>query len=445
MSLRGKHLRPGIAIGTSLVLLLSSSAWVGAQAPGRSVYIADPPRKLLASMTQGLPQQFPPPSLCVAVFGLACYTPQLMRAAYNVPAAYTGLNQTIVIVDAYGSPTVREDLHVFSQEFGLPDADLEIVNPGGSPTFNPNQSHDQEGWAFETNLDVQWAHAIAPLAKIVLVVAANNAGNVLNNAQRYVIDHHLGEVMSLSFGADEAAIKGNNGNNLQIDQAHSNYLAARAAGITVFAAAGDGGATDGFSFPNALYPSSDPLVTSVGGTNLFMTDAGGYVGEIVWNDGVPAQCPFGCAFGVFGATGGAPSSRFAAPPFQQALTGSNARLTADVAYNGSVYTGVLVYAGFFSDPSQNGLYFVGGTSAGAPQWAAITALINQATGKIQGYFNPALYAIGANPVKYAQAFHDVTIGNNALDGPGFTAGTGYDLPTGLGTPNVAGLIAVLQQ
>jgi len=111
-----------------------------------------------------------------------------------------------------------------------------------------------------------------------------------------------------------------------------------------------------------------------------------------------------------------------------------------VSYNAGVYTGVLVYLGFFSDPAQNGLYFFGGTSAGSPQWAAITALINEAKGTTQGYFNPALYAIASNPAKYAAAFHDVTIGNNKFFGPGFDASPLYDIPTGLGSPNVTGLI-----
>ena len=430
-------------VGIALATLSLGSRVLSAQAPGRDGYHADPPRTLFASAAAGIPQAFPTPSQCVAAFGLACYTPQLMRAAYNVPARWTGVGQTIIIVDAYGSPTVREDLETFSQIFGLPAPNLEIVYPGGAPSFNPRQHHDEAGWAFETSLDVQWAHAIAPDAKIVLVVAANNAGNVLNNAQKYAVDHQLGQVMSLSFGSDEAAIKGQGAaNNVQISQAHDVYMAAKAANITVFASSGDGGASDGFPVTNASFPASDPLVTSVGGTNLFITDTGAYVGETVWNDADPSLCPFGCTNGVFGATGGAQSTQFPTPAFQQPI-GAPVRLTSDVAYNGSVYTSVLVYIGFL-DSSQNGLYFVGGTSAGAPQWAAITAIVNQANGASQGYLNPALYAIAGNPAKYAQAFHDVTIGNNAFFGPGFAARPGYDLPTGLGSPNVAGLIAALK-
>jgi subtilase family serine protease len=102
----------------------------------------------------------------------------------------------------------------------------------------------------------------------------------------------------------------------------------------------------------------------------------------------------------------------------------------------------MVYLGFMGG-SNNGFYFFGGTSEGAPQWAAITALADQAAGHALGFLNPLLYAIGANPTEYGADFHDVTVGDNAFFSPGFPAGTGYDLPTGLGTPDVAKLIGTL--
>jgi len=426
----------------AVLTAVASSILVVAANDDDLVYRTDPPRMLFLSAAE-IPQAFPTPSQCVAAFRRACYTPQMMRKAYNIPPQWTGKGQTIVIVDAFGSPTVREDLETFSAIFGLPAPDLTVVNPVGSPTFRLKEGVTP-GWQFETNLDVQWAHAIAPDAKLVLVVGAAPIGAVLANAQRYAVEHRLGDVMSLSFGADEAAINGyGRANNFQLAQTHKVYEDARDAGITVFAAAGDGGASDGFPVANALYPSSDPLVTAVGGTSLFLTDQGDYLGETVWNNRDPALCPFGCRSGRSGATGGAPSFTFAAPEFQLAVTGSSARVTSDVAYNANFYTAVLVYVGFFDDPVRNGLYFIGGTSAGAPQWAAIAADINEAKGRSLGYLNPALYAIGTDPAKYAQAFHDVTIGHNASFGPGFNAGAGYDLPTGLGSPNVAGLIDVL--
>jgi len=159
---------------------------------------------------------------------------------------------------------------------------------------------------------VQWSHAIAPGATIDLVIATNNGGNVLNLAQNFAVTNHLGNVMSLSFGSPESAIHGA-GNNIQLQQADQVYQAAAKAGITVFASSGDSGATNGGSTVNASFPASDPLVTAVGGTNLFLSDTGTYQSEDVWNDA--DACPFGCKSGPLGATGGAPCKIFAAPSY----------------------------------------------------------------------------------------------------------------------------------
>jgi len=402
-------------------------------------YIANPPVKP-ASFKATSRADFPSVQACIAAYGLACYTPAEIRAAYNIPDTATGAGQTIVIVDAYGSPTIQNDLHTFDAVMGLTDPTLNVIYPGGAPTFNPRQHHDEAGWAFETSLDVEWAHAIAPDATIDLVVAANNGGNVLNNAVQYAVSHHLGNVLSMSYGAPEAAIAGG-GNNLQLQQSHAIFEAAKAANMSVFASSGDNGATNGYSAVNAGYPASDPLVTAVGGTNLFTKSDYSYASETVWNDDNPALCPYGCAYGPIGATGGAPSKIFSAPSYQSALSGMSARTTSDVAYNASVYTAVMVYVSFpTTTPS---FYFVGGTSSGSPQWAAIAADADQAAGHALGFLNPTLYAIGANKAEYAADFHDVTVGDNGFGGPGFPATTGYDIPTGLGTPNVANLIATL--
>ncbi|WP_317994478.1 S53 family peptidase [Vulcanimicrobium alpinum] len=399
---------------------------------GGFVYDVNP--HVLLANAQDTPDAFPlKPSQCVAAFGLACYTPQLIRSAYDVPSTLTGAGRTIVIVDAYGSPTIKSDLHTFDLIFGLPDPpSFSIVYPGGSPTYNPLQHHGETGWAEETSLDVEWSHAIAPGANIVLVVAANNGGDVLDNAVKYAVAHKLGDVISQSYGAPEAAIRGN-GNNLQDQQAHANFVAAANAGISVLASAGDSGAGNGATFDNALFPASDPLVTGVGGTNLFMSDTGVYTNETVWND--KTGCPFTCKDGIFGASGGAPSVLFPVPSFQAAL-GATKRTSADVSYNASVYTAVLTYLGFLG-PGKNGLYFFGGTSEGAPQWAGIVALAGQQAGHSIGYLNPKLYAASAT------AFHDVTVGNNSFGSPGFSATAGFDVPTGLGSPDAAKIISAI--
>lgn len=404
------------------------------------IYKANPP---LIAVTPQIFPPFPPPSKCAlpqpAGRGLACYTASLIRKGYNVPARLDGSGQTIVIVDAFGNPTFRSDLHAFDQTMGLPDPTLNVFFPTGRPQ-KPSTAHDRhdvQGWGAETDLDVQWSHAIAPGATIDLVIAATNSGNVLNVAQRFAVSNHLGNVMSLSFGVPEAFIRGA-GNNIQLQQADAIYEQAARNNITVFSSSGDSGAGNGLPIANASFPASDPLVTSVGGTNLFLADDGTYQSEDVWNDSDPALCPFGCTRGIIGATGGAPSRIFAAPAYQSALSGFPVRTTSDVAYNASVYTAVLVYIGFLPITPQ--FFFVGGTSEGAPQWAGIQALANQNAGHALGFVNPTLYAIGANAGKYATDFHDITVGQNAFGSPGFSAKGGYDLPTGLGTPNVANLV-----
>ena len=119
------------------------------------------------------------------------------------------------------------------------------------------------------------------------------------------------------------------------------------------------------------------------------------------------------------------------------MTGYRQRTTSDVSYNASVYTAVMVYLGFLGDNS--GLYFFGGTSSGSPQWAAIGAMADQAAGHRLGFLNPTLYGLYGTS-RYKRDFHDVTSGNNTWNGvPGYDAGSGYDLPTGLGSPNVTNL------
>jgi subtilase family serine protease len=403
--------------------------------------------------------QFPGPGFCAAVIGLACYTPQIFHTAYEVPwtinGQWAGTGEQVAIVDAFGSPTVAADLAIYDAEFGLPAANLHVYYPGGQVPYSPMARKGlQTGWAEETSLDVQTVHDLAPGARINLIVASSPSGNVLNNAVQYAVSNHLGDVLSMSYGSNEASIKGN-GNNIQWKQADAAFAQAVSQGISVFASSGDSGATGGASTANASFPASDPNVTAAGGTNLFVAadaDASGlsadgtWTGETTWNDADPAVCPFGCTAGIFGATGGAPSSLFSAASYQKAASGQTARSTSDVSFNASVYTGSLIYIGFMADPSANGFYFFGGTSEASPAWAAITADLDQAHGSDLGAMNPILYGLAASSATYAADFHDVTLGDNnfpTAGSPGFAAGTGYDMPTGLGTPIVNGLLTSL--
>ena len=400
------------------------------------------------------------PSQCIAQTGLACYDPQIFHTAYQIPwtinGSLAGTGEQIAIIDAYGSPTVASDLATFDAAFGLPPANLHVYYPSGQPAFNP-QSANETGWAEETSLDVQTAHALAPAATINLIVAASAGGNDLNVAENYAVTNHLGNVMSMSFGAPEAAIAGG-GNNLQLQQADAIFQQATAQGMSVFASSGDSGASNGYATANALFPASDPHVTATGGTDLFVkadsassakgksssgsSTNGTYVSEYAWNDANSSTCPFGCTDGVFGATGGAPSSVFTTPSYQSSVNGMSMRTTSDVSFNASVYTATLIYLGFLGG-ANNGFYFFGGTSEASPSWAAITADLDQAAGTSLGAMNPTLYSLASKPKVYAADFHDVSVGTNnfpSTDSAGYSAGTGYDLPTGLGTPIVTGLM-----
>lgn len=377
-----------------------------------------------------------------------CYTPQFLQSAYNFPSDLTGAGQTIVIVDAYGSPTIANDLAAFDQAFNIPDPpSFSVLCPTGcpNPSFTGGNPQDPFGWSIETSLDVEYSHAMAPGANIVLVVAGSPSGNAINTAERMVIPMFPGAIMSQSFGIPEFLI---HANNAQVMQAEKNYQLANAYGWTLFASSGDSGATNGIETPNANFPASDPLVTSVGGTQGNPYPEGlaasscpttgtsctpsGYGGEMVWNE--PA----------FGAAGGGASSLiFGTPTFQSGL-GLSSRSTPDVSYNAAVNGGVLVV--WSACPACIGasgpvFFIVGGTSAGSPQWAAIAALANQAAGHSLGDLNPSIYTIG-NSANYGTDFHDVTTGNNQLAGTpfGYTAGTGWDQASGWGTPNVTNLI-----
>ena len=437
-------------------------------------YIANPPYVAVSPDTvipDGLPY-------CGTGSGLKiiCYGPSFLRKAYNFPSNLDGTGQTILIVDAYGSPTIETDLALFDQVFNIPaPPSFTIYCPQGCPNTSPNNKlHGPLGWSVETSLDVEYAHAMAPGANIVLVVAASSTGDAINAAEAAAITKYPGSIMSQSFGIGEFLIQGN---QVQMMQAHRNYLAAQVAGITVLASAGDFGAANAFglglklifgTIPNASFPASDPLVTSVGGTQGDpYTDPGvttlscpantlcsaglatftgpctsangfrvspctpvGYGAEQVWNE------PF---FAPMSTGGGAPSLFFSAPSYQNGLNLS-ARGTPDVSYNAAIHGGVLV-ANSTLIPGVSAFFIVGGTSAGSPQWAGIAALANQLAGHSLGFLNPAIYRL-AQTSHYASDFHDITIGNNQMPGttPSESAGAGWDLASGWGTPNVANLL-----
>src|SRR5581483_5488418 len=193
--------------------------------------------------------------------GIVCYTPRDMWKIYDIPAGADGTGQTIVIVDAFGSPTLKSDLAQFDLEMGLPDPSLTIIGHHGAG--DPNDPNVQ-GWQLETTLDVEWAHGMAPGANIVLSIANNDNAHSLTRAVQRALPRYPGAIVSQSFGGDETFVRRG-----FIDEfsAHRVYAGAVALGDSILAATGDWGASGtGDTGIVAWYPASDPLVTAVGGT-----------------------------------------------------------------------------------------------------------------------------------------------------------------------------------
>jgi len=407
-----------------------------------------------------------------------------LRAAYDLnslyAAGYDGKGQTVVIIDAFGSPTIYDDLLSFitwqNVHYGpnLPwttmadvQKHLRIYYPQGKPVFNASDA-DQLGWSIEVTLDVDMVHAIAPRADIALVIAPNDNFGPLNSAVKYAVTHHLGCAISQSWGAPEYELTGPSGRAV-VKQAHTIYMLAEQAHITVFASAGDWGAANLGSYNNPLFPASDPYVTAVGGTNLFMNCPSGYSEgtgnwtnrtspgltynyEIAGNDyegmladGYPAPEDIV-------TTGGAMSSLFALPSWQRGITLTDTsgktfrptgRCTSDVSFDSGVYGGIGAVPWSAASPGSPTYYIVGGTSAGSPFWAALTAIACQYTRHNLGYINPTLYANKAK-LYTAGAFHDITIGDNTYPYDntllGYKATLGWDAPTGIGSPDATILV-----
>jgi subtilase family serine protease len=362
-----------------------------------------------------------------------CYGPSQIRAAYNVPSNVTGAGRTIVIVDAFQSPTIAADLARFDTTFGLPAGHLNVIAPDGLTPFDPN-NQDEVGWAGEISLDVEYAHAIAPSATIDLVLAKSDMDTDIASAQKFVVDHNLGDVLSQSFGEAESCM-----DPTLLAQTHALFAKAAQENMTVFASSGDQGSAlptcDGNSFFEAAStPATDPRVTAVGGTQLNADPiTGAYHSEVTWNDET-------------GSSGGGFSTVYPRPAFQAGLHTPNARGIPDVAYSAAANGAVLIAWGS-SGQGANAFFTVVGTSCGSPQWAAIAALTDQAAHRRVGDINPYLYSLNRNPVIYHLAFHDITQGTNIWVPSGvttgFSAGPGWDPVTGLGSPNVAHLIPLI--
>jgi subtilase family serine protease len=434
------------AVGT-LALVALAMAGFGAGSAGAYPASRHTPRIALGRTAA------PTTAECEAEFEIACYQPGQIQKAYNLPELYAqgdeGQGQTIVIVDSFGSPTAEKDLTKFDKIFKLPaPPSFQVIQPAGVVRPFEKDSVEMAGWAFETDLDIEYSHTIAPKANILLVETPEEETEGVQGfpqiveAENYVIEHHLGQVISQSFSATEQSFP----NPQAILSLRSAYENAAANGVTVTDAAGDEGTAgvneheEFLKHRAASWPSTDPLVTSIGGTQLHLNEAGERTApDSVWND-IPV--------GIDAAGGGGPSKVFGLPAFQELVkthSGSH-RATPDISMSAAVDGGVLVLTGYKTnvegEPAPNTLSIVGGTSEATPLFSGIVALADQIAGHPLGDINQKLYELESNP---QSGIVDVTEGENPyiveeeglapFEVRGYKAKKGYDMASGLGTVN----------
>ncbi len=375
----------GIAI--SLVLIHSSSQAFALKGFIPNGWKARPPHHIKPHTNPLLPSGFSPA--------------QIIKG-YGFPSNLQGAGQTIAIIDAFDNPNVESDLLTFTNTYGLPACTTangcfkKIYASGSQPTGDTD-------WGLEMSLDVQWAHAIAPLAKIILIETADASSSLFDAIQ--VAINNNATVISCSWGGPEYS------GEQSLDSIFQNSP------IPVVVSSGDSGA-------GVNYPAASPYVLSVGGTALTLNSDGSYLSEVAWS----------------GSSGGI-SAYETVPSYQSNFpipqNPGSKRGVPDVSYNAAQNTGFSVYDSY----GQGGWLVVGGTSAGAPQWAALIAIVNGAAGKNMTSANMSIYTAALS--NYSTMFHDITSGQNGSCGYYCQAQTGYDYVTGLGSPKTQALISDL--
>ncbi|MGD0390289.1 MAG: PEP-CTERM sorting domain-containing protein, partial [Tepidisphaeraceae bacterium] len=371
-----------------------------------------------------IPQRILNISVSAAIYSAApafaqqyTYTPSQIRTAYGFNGvmfngvAATGAGETIAIVDAYNTPTIQSDLSTFDTEFGIsaPPAFTIENQTGGSKLPTGTNS----GWAVETAVDVEWAHAIAPNANILLVEANNSNSSNLYTGVRTAAAAAGTSAVTMSWGGAEFSGETASDSTFTTPNGHQ--------GVSFVASTGDSGSVE--------YPSTSPNVLAVGGTALYLNSSGGYGSETAWNDS-------------YGSGGGGLSTQETEPSYQRVAQQTGSRSVPDVSYDADVNTGMYVF-------SDGNWYDAGGTSCGSPQWAALIAIADQgraanglatlSSSNLSSGLLPSLYDLYNTPY-YTQGFNDVTVGTTST---GQAAGPGYDTATGLGTPKAGFLIPYL--
>jgi subtilase family serine protease len=402
------------------------------------------------------------------------YTPAQIDSAYGIAelhqAGLDGHGQTIAITGAFFSPTLLGDANSFSRQFGLPRLGSrnyrQLTAPG--TTRYPKDPAEMQSWYIEQALDVEWTHAVAPRARIVYVGAANDAGG-LDQAVNEVVDRHLANIVSDSWGLPESlAPRG------EILAMNGVFQQAAAEGIGVYFASGDDG--DNLAAAgrvSAGFPDSSPWVTSVGGTSLAIDSHGGYEWEAGWGTTTTdwtgsAWSPSAPGSFLYGA-GGGPSHVFAMPAYQQGVVpagiatwhGAERRSEPDIAMDADPQTGVTFAQTYVEPNGQERVIdsWIGGTSLATPLAAAVMALADQRSGGPHGFVNPALYRLaGTSALRDVTGDHQsIAVLRNALQPNGsiltrlrsfdrdssLAAAPGWDPVTGLGSLDAPSLLAAL--
>jgi subtilase family serine protease len=449
----------GALTAVAAVAAVSGPAGSAGSAASAATTAAPRPASVVTGVVYAGHHSSAPPttSFCENNYQLACYQPGQLQTAYDLRALYqggvTGRGTTIAIVDPFGSPTIQHDLAVFDRTFSIPaPPSLNVITPAGKiPAYDPANS-DMVGWAGETTLDVEYAHAIAPQANILLVetpvseTEGTQGFPQIVQAENFVVNHNLADVISQSFGATEQTFP----NRATLDSLRSAYQNAEAHHVTVLAASGDAGAADvgldGSTYylhPVTSWPPSDPLVTAVGGTQLQLNASGQRTApDTVWNDTYNRavnEYLFGDAGPNPLASGGGKSIYFSRPTYQDDVSNvvGSSRGVPDISMSAACSGAVDTYNSFAGQPA--GWYPTCGTSEATPEFAGVVALADQVAGHSLGLINPMLYQLAA---ARARGIVDVTSGNNTVSFrqggavrtvPGFSARPGYDLASGLGT------------
>ncbi len=356
-------------------------------------------------------------------------TPQGLLEAYQatpLSASEQGSGETVVFLE--GSPVEQSDLNDFTQKFGLPQIQLQIV--GGNVSGGASESG-------EPDMDIETVHEIAPQARLVYynvntapgVTNSTDDGEAIALSLAAIAHQFPGAIVSISLGLCE---RQQNSSDMQAITTAA--ASVEATGGTVYASSGDTGGADCGNFgadsltsaEGVEIPAAAPTVTGVGGTTLYVTTSGGYVGEATWSMPMMSQ-----------GSGGGVSTIAARPSWQtgQGVGGAgipDMREVPDVAADADPTTGTA----FITDGQ---LQTGGGTSLATPIWAGFTVLIDEflhSSGEPPiGFPNPVYYKLAAETQLSPPAFHDVTVGGNVF----YQAGPGYDPVTGLGSPDVAAL------